>query len=158
MVTGRKDTDQILTNLTNNFTIHYPKVSCKKSEDRAYVLLNISTVILFALKQPRKSNMRIFCYICITGDLENLLYDIKVCNEIFFPSVSLKICGTPASDNLKINIICFTIYHGKCRNQEIYFNYTLFILSGDISIKLGLSCNSQIYGLRWSVCLIKTAT
>ena len=41
----------------------------------------------------------ILCYVCITGDLENPLDDL-----------TLKICDSTAADNLKINIIYFTIY------------------------------------------------
>lgn len=40
-VNGRKNSDHTLTNSTNNFTVHHPQVSRKKSKDLAYVLLNI---------------------------------------------------------------------------------------------------------------------
>ena len=70
-VTGRNDSDQKANNGINNFVVHYQHVSRQKSENLAYFLLSISIAVLFALKQHRKSNTRIFplfliSYICIT--------------------------------------------------------------------------------------------
>lgn len=40
------------------------------------------------------------------------------------------------------------MFISQWRNQETYINYTLVILSGDISLKPGLPYSSQIYGLK----------
>ena len=89
-VIGRNDSDQKISDIINNFTIHYPQVSRQKNENPAYFLLSISIEILFALKQYQKSNTRTFflssiSYVCITCltirsqcDLENPLNDLKV--------------------------------------------------------------------------------
>ena len=53
-VTGRNDSDQKISDVINNFTIHHPQVYRQKSENPAYFLLSISIVVLFALKQCQK--------------------------------------------------------------------------------------------------------
>ena len=53
-VTRTKDSGQKVSGGIKNFVVLYPQVSRQKSENHAYILLNISLVILFALKQHRK--------------------------------------------------------------------------------------------------------
>ena len=128
-ITGRNDSDQKISDVINNFTIHYPQVSRQKSENPAYLLLSISIVILLALKQYQKSNTIIFfilsiSYVSITCltirsqcDLENPHNDLKVCGKKYFISCqSLKVCDNSALNNLEMNFILFTIFHTKCKN------------------------------------------
>ena len=95
-VTRTKDSGQKVSGGIKNFVVLHPQVSRQKSENHAYILLNISLVILFALKQHRKWNTRIFflfliSYVYITClsircqcVLENHLNDLKVCSKKFF--------------------------------------------------------------------------
>ena len=53
-VTERNVSDQKISDVINNFTIHHPRVSRQKSENPAYFLLSISIATLFALKQYQK--------------------------------------------------------------------------------------------------------
>ena len=59
-VTGRNQSDQKISDVINNFTIHDPQVLREKSENPVYFLLSVSIAILLALKQYQKSNTRIF--------------------------------------------------------------------------------------------------